>query len=540
MSLILKEVIRIFGVLYELKNNESFDYNIKILLTYISFFNCLNILINAKISSIVVFYFIKYGGFRQILITSKKFLNFCKEEFSKNKKDIPIIELLMIKNFWSLLVSLMLFLIKYSFFSHNGFYLLLIRENNLTRNFNSMIELDSYIKHLILKDFIDIFFDKNDLLFNVSMVKDLEIYSNELIRTMFILLDNCCRVFSTINNLKKDELNIKELFNKGYQVYEIVQVIQEGKKNNEDIIKQIDEYRKKEKNNENNNSNDNNNNKEKDTVNNNNNNISGNLVNNNNSNNNSHNNTEYANNFNNNIIRILAELNNQNQGNILNKPKESEKINLFLKEIEEIILIPEESFITNIKDIFQGINPSKEIQVDISINNFDYSKESFSKDLNYIYDILSKCDISNKKVNDIRKMNIKYRIKNFQAKGDIFPYLEELIKSMRENREKLKDSNNEEEIFKKELDYKMYINYSIFRYKTHIKFSEIVDEKKCFIFFDLIDDSLNLLKELITKDNKINIYLRKKLIYENILNIYIQFCFLEYNKKNFEEKKLIF
>ena len=162
-------------------------------------------------------------------------------------------------------------------------------------------------------------------------------------------------------------------------------------------------------------------------------------------------------------------------------------------------------------------------------------------------------------------MNIKYRIKNFEskgdifpyleeliksmrenrekffeAKGDIFPYLEELIKSMRENREKLKDSNNEEEIFKKELDYKMYINYSIFRYKTHIKFSEIVDEKKCFIFFDLIDDSLNSLKELITKENKINIDLRKKLIYENILNIYIQFCFLEYNKKNFEEKKINF
>ena len=71
-----------------------------------------------------------------------------------------------------------------------------------------MIELDSYIKHLILKDFIDVFFDNDDLLANVNMVKDLEIYSNELIRTMFILFDNCCRVYSTINNLKKDELNI--------------------------------------------------------------------------------------------------------------------------------------------------------------------------------------------------------------------------------------------------------------------------------------------------------------------------------------------
>ena len=92
MSFMLKEIIRIFTIIYELKNYENIDSNIKILLTYVSFFNCLNILINGKIASIVVFYFIKYGGFRQILLIAKKFLNFCKNEFNKNKKEIPRID----------------------------------------------------------------------------------------------------------------------------------------------------------------------------------------------------------------------------------------------------------------------------------------------------------------------------------------------------------------------------------------------------------------------------------------------------------------
>ena len=70
--------------------------------------------------------------------------------------------------------------------------------------------------------------------------------STDLMRTIFILFDNCCRIYSNINDIKKNEMNIKEIYNKGYQIYEIIQVIQEGKYNNEDIIKQINEYRKKE------------------------------------------------------------------------------------------------------------------------------------------------------------------------------------------------------------------------------------------------------------------------------------------------------
>ena len=248
MSYMLKEVIKIFSNKYDIKNYDNFDDNINMLLTHISLFNCLNILINGKMASIAIFYFIKYGGFKQILTVAKKLLIFCKNEFAKNKTEISIAELLVIKNFWSLIVGLMLFLIKYSFFAHNGFYTLLIRENNLSKNFVSMVELDLYSKYLMLNDFIDVFFDSKDILDNINMIKDMEIYSNELLRTMFILFDSCCRVYSSINNNKQEsDINMKEIYDKGYQISEIVQAIQEGKKNSEDIIKQIEEYRKKEK-----------------------------------------------------------------------------------------------------------------------------------------------------------------------------------------------------------------------------------------------------------------------------------------------------
>ena len=581
MSYMIKEIIKNFETIKEIKNYNDIESNIKVLLIYVSLFNSLNILINGKISSIFIFYFIKYGGFKYILLISKKFLNFCKNELEINKKEIPIVELLIIKNLWSLLAGLMLFLLKYSFSSNSGFYILLIRENNISKNFDNVIELDAYIKYLMLNDFIDVFFDKNNLEYNINIIRDIEIFSTDLMRTIFILFDNCCRIYSNINDIKKNEMNIKEIYNKGYQIYEIIQVIQEGKYNNEDIIKQINEYRKKENekkedkkddkiNNENNNeqikdendskenkkenvkeeeNNNNKNEQKKEEKDNNmdidNNNISNNEninnTNNNNTNNNNtniiNNNQEILNNFNNELIRILEGGIHHNDFHGFNRNEEVKILNKNLKDIEQISLKQDITFINNIKEIF----PNSDIDNNIN-ENIEYTKENFLKSLNYIYNILEKCNISYKKINDIRKMNIKYRIKAFEEKNDIFPYIEELIKLIKENKERKKELNNNiEDILKKELDYKIFMNYSIFRYKTHRDFSEIINDDKCIIFNNLIDDSLNSIKELITIDkNKISIELFKKLLYENILNIYIQFSFLEYNKKNFEEKKINF
>ena len=612
MSYLLKEVIRIFETIYEIKNFDNIDNNINMLLTQISFFNCLNILINGKVSSLVIFYFIKYGGFKEILNVAKKFLFFCKNEFNKNKKEIPVVELLIIKNFWNLQVSLLLFLIKYSFFAHNGFYTLLIRENELSKNFKSMTELDLYIKYLMLNDFIDVFFIKDDFDYNINMINDIEIFSSELMRCMFILFDSSCREYFSSNFY---ETNLKDIYDKGYPICEIVQVIQEGKKKNDEIIKQIEDYRKKEKEKENeekkvnnNNNEDNkmnienekekddekklnseknkdkenninnydindnnendkqekekeeiNTNKEKDkdkdnqneekninNINNNDNNINNNInINNNNSNNNNNNNQDNINSINNQIIRFFQGFDDlgPERNDILNVFYEKRSLNKYLKDIEKIPSMPEISFIKSIPEIFPNKNISLNPDLNTINNNTDYNRENFLKKLNYIYDILNKCNISYKKINNMRKMNIKYRIKSFG--GDSLPYMEylkSLIESMKQNREKLNVNNSsEEEILKTELDYKMFINYSIFKFKANRIYSDMVEEIKSITNLNLIEDSIECIKKLITKKkNKDNIELIKKLIYENILNIYIQFCFLEFNKSNYEEKKINF
>ena len=93
----------------------------------------------------------------------------------------------------------MLLLIKHSFFSYNSFYTILLLENNLVQKFETINELDTYVKYLLLNDFIDVFFDKNNFNNNINIINDMETYSTELTRTMYILFDNCCRIYGNIN-----------------------------------------------------------------------------------------------------------------------------------------------------------------------------------------------------------------------------------------------------------------------------------------------------------------------------------------------------
>ena len=157
-------------------------------------------------------------------------------------------------------------------------------------------------------------------------------------------------------------------------------------------------------------------------------------TNNNNTNNNIiNNNQEILNNFNNELIRILEGGIHHNDFHGFNRNEEVKILNKNLKDIEQISLKQDITFINNIKEIF----PNSDIDNNIN-ENIEYTKENFLKSLNYIYNILEKCNISYKKINDIRKMNIKYRIKAFEEKNDIFPYIEELIKLIKENKERKK------------------------------------------------------------------------------------------------------
>ena len=202
--------------------------------------------------------------------------------------------------------------------------------------------------------------------------------------------------------------------------------------------------------------------------------------------------------------------------------------------------------INNISSIFpENYYIQEKTDIDLNIKNNSYSKDEFIKSLNLIYQIFDKCSISDKKINDMKKMNIKYRIKSFEGKEDLLPYLEELlkeIKNLQEDKNK-KIGINKEEILKKELNYIKFMNYSILRYKTLTKFYEIVDINKYTELIynnNLIENSTNSIKELINEKDVINIELIKKLVYEHFLRTYILFCFLEHNKKNFEKEKIIF
>ena len=477
LGFILSNIIKYTGETFEIKiNSENFDN----IIVNLSILNYIYILMKGKmdknISLIVLFYFIKYGGIRNILKNTKKFLYFCKTEL--NKKELPIIELLIIKNFWNIQVSLLLFLIKLTFCYNNNFYILSILEHETVQNFNSMKEIDSYVQYLILNDFIEIFFDKDDYNKNVEIINDIELYSKELTRVMYILFDRCIRLYSNISNPKKEKINVNELFKKGYHIYEIMQVTQEGQRTNEDIIKNIDSCRNNEKVLEDKD-------KEKD-------------------------------------------INNNKEKKILNK-------NLF--DLEKLQLNQDTLLVKNITNIFPSINSDLD-----SYKKYSFSKENFLNTLNFIYKIFENCNLSNKQINDMKKMNIKYRIKSFEGKEDLLPYLEELFTNIKKL-EKEKNNINKEEILKKQLNYLKFMNYSILRYKTLTKFYETVNINNYIDFIynnNLIENSSNSIKDYINNKNEINAELIKNLIYENYLLIYILFCLLENSQKNFEKEKIIF
>ena len=597
LSYILKQLIKYIGNKYYLNESLNEDQVITHILIYLSLFNMLNILINCKngksISPLVIYYFIKYGGVREILAVAKNTLFFFKKEYTKG--ELPFIKLLILKNFWNLLVSLFLSIVKYSFISHNGYYTILIREGEFIKNFNIHNELDLYARYIILNDFIEIFFVNDDINYNISVLKDIEMNSSEFTKGIYILFDTCCRLYQVYKDNKNDDkINLNEIYNKGFKIYEIIQAIQEGKKTNEEIINHLNECKKieneeknknnkiekekidsnnnekekekeKEEINNNENSNINNNGNENKSNNNNENNSNNNINNNNNVNNENNNNVNNSNNNNENNNNVdNANNNNENNNHIIirviqegfvnegEKKNETKKTNKILELIEKIPLYPDNTFIEDIKHIFSKDNipiENKDKNNNFPFNKhrnelYPYSNENYIKLLNFISNIMNKSSTSYKEVNEMRKMNLEYRIKEFEDKNDLLLYLIELIDKINN----IKSNNfsiNEEEKLENILKYKKNINYSILRYKTLNKnfYSELnINAYKEFINNNkLIENALISIKTLINENKKIdNKKLLLKLIYENILTVYIIFCFLEHFKLNFEKEKKSF
>jgi hypothetical protein len=256
----------------------------------------------------------------------------------------------------------------------------------------------------------------------------------------------------------------------------------------------------------------------------------------------------------NNIIRVIEEgFDNENEAD-KSKDKKTKKINIILKQIQDIPLYPDSNFIKDIKNIFNDNNETLEKDNNSKDNNFTFNKhrnelypynnDNYIKSLNIICNIIGNCSISYLYVNDMRKMNLEYRIKEFGNNNDLLQYLSVFVDKINNN-----NNNNisEEEKYKNELKYKRFMNYSILRYKTLNKnfynninissYNEFISKTK------IVSNALISVQEVINKSkNNINNNhkMTMKLIYENILTVYIIFCFLDHCKKNFEEQKKFF
>ena len=615
------------------------------MLSYIN--NILNGKINKTLSPIVLFYLIKYGGMRELFKISKKIIEVSKNE--SNKKELPLIEILIIKNIWNVLSSIMLYLIKYQFSTNIALYLILIREKEVSTQFTYKNEIDVYAKFLMLNDLIYVFFNNEKNEENLKCFSDIEKYGVQMYTIMLNLFDNCCLSFTNLKNI----LDVEDIYKMGYKVYEVMQCIQEGKDSKEKIVnylikikekeeeikkekekkdqeknkliekeekgeKEINDEEMENKNDEENNNNpgenpenlmevenDGNNNENNEGQNNN----DGNNENNENegregSNNNERSNENENRNENNNLennnenrediaspnishfseinsplpININQNNNNQNRlhlnnyesnfdsfldinirprrrrFNFLNFDSKIESsvdmhlINHTLSKLEELPLYPNSEFISYIKNSMDEDNSIFKKSNNDKKEKNEYSLTKFSEVLKKIQNLINKGDISINKINIIRKLNIDYRIKEIDNKDDILKNIMDIqneINNLKNEKEKNNLLLNDKEKLILELQYKMQINYSVLRYHQKNNLLQETNEKSYYEFIinnNIIKNNILSIKSLIPKENEKlqNENLVIKLIYENLLSIFICFKFLNYFKKDFENEKKLF
>ena len=238
-----------------------------------------------------------------------------------------------------------------------------------------------------------------------------------------------------------------------------------------------------------------------------------------------------------------------------NLGSEDQLINHNLAKVEELPLYPDISFISSmINSIDENNSIYKKPIIDKNKENpkkhrnekIEYSLDEFSSALKYMENIIVKGDISINKINDLRRLNIEFRIDELNNKKEIL----ESISNIQTKIDKIKNEEDisllsDEDKLVLELQYKMQINYSILRYhKTNNLLQESYEES-LYEFItknNIIKNDILSIKSYIPKENGIfqNYNLIRKLIYENLLSIYICFKFLNYFKKDFENEKKLF
>ena len=511
----------------------TYEQQLEYLICYICTLNNLNIIsLEKNFSSFVIFYFIKYGGIRIIFEMSKDIICI-SEAIAKKSKRAPLVILLLIKNLWNIISSLIVSFMKYEFEKQDGYYLILLRED--VSKFNLKNELSVYVKYLIMNDLIEVFFSKKDQ-FDYSL-KDIAKYAYNFHSVLFSIINDSISQYKTLIewNLNKnvEDIRIIDFEQMGFKKYAIVQALQEGMKKTDEIVNYLitkNEVKEDEKEQP----------KEE---------------------NNTHA-EQQGQNENNAIVVEPAQPNsNQEQGDVVmanqqqgvsnnnneqNAEKEEEKqpkINPHLLDICNMSSYPSPSFFS----LLSQINPDFDAMVieDNSNSNIPksshrndllgYSKENYISNLSLIYNILASDDTTTESIIQLRKMNLEYRIKEIKNETELIESLRQILFIERENLIDMTSQTNTHSL-EKILQNKMMINYIIFKDRSkYSNFFEKLDIEKLNAFlneFKVIEMNLQSISYYLQlKTEKSNDELIRRIIYESHMLIYIVMSFMSHYSK---------
>ena len=423
-----------------------------------------------EISPIVSYYIIKFKGVRQLFKIAYRLMELCKKEY--NKKEIPIIESLLISQIWETLYSLITFFVKFVFSKNEGYFLILILESELTKKLIYRAEINAYKKYIILKDLKEVFF-KNDCIFeNVKIFQEMESFSFQMYKLILFIIED----FWKQSKLIKEKTNYEKLYKKGYKVYEIMHFVQEGFIQVDRILDQLKKVKKNSKRKNNCNINEK---KEK-------------------------------------INDILINLENY-----VPYP-EPEFITLMKKAIDEE------------NKIFKSQKEKENKNINNFCLYIDYSLEKFIGLINNFEDMINKAELSKNEINNLRRQNFCFRYKTEEPEN-IFIIIENDLKELDDNINNfiLNDENKLqiELKIKKRINYNFTKYYKMFTLHTENrkKFNDII------IQYNFINKNIASIRNIITNyNNNFKNYGQIKiraLIYENIVSIYLCFKFLNKIKK---------
>ena len=432
-----------------------------------------------EISSIVYFYFIKFKGVRQLFKIAYKLMELCKKEC--NKKEIPIIESLLLSKVWEKIYSLISLFAYHLFTNNDGYYLILILESELTKKLIYRNELNAYTKYIILRDLKEVFF-KNDEI-NEKIFQEMELCCFQIYKLVIFIIENFWRQSKIID----EELNYKKLYKKGCKVYEIMHFVQQGFIDVNKILDKLKNLKISTKNK--------------------------------------------------NDIKTEEKIEKINDVliNIENyEPYPESKFILLMKKTIDIE-----------NKIFKSQKDKENKNINNFSLYLDYSLEKFSVMINNVKNIIINADLSKNEINNIRRQNLNFRTRTKESEENIVLILQNDLKALDYNinnffiNEELKLEKELKIKMRINYNFIKFYKMCVINIENREKLDDII------IQYKIINKNITSIRNIIInyKNNifkQFNQLKLQALIYENIVSIYLVFKFLKKIKKVFDTEKKLF